>query len=95
MYSSCFEISVTQHDVLRDLAVNLSHRESINERRRLVMPKREKGLPKEWLRHKHKPFEAQIVSIHTGIYVCTCAPVCLCVMNFILFLLCFRCPSRV
>jgi ribosomal protein S8 len=68
MYSSCFEISVTQHDVLRDLAVILSNRESINERRRLVMPKREKGLPKEWLRHKHKPFEAQIVSIHTGIY---------------------------
>ncbi|XP_045791189.1 probable disease resistance protein At4g33300 [Trifolium pratense] len=66
MYSSCFEISVTQHDVLRDLALNLSSRESINERRRLVMPKREKGLPKEWLRHKHKPFEAQIVSIHTG-----------------------------
>ncbi|MCI29532.1 disease resistance protein, partial [Trifolium medium] len=27
MYSSCFEISVTQHDVLRDLALNLSNRE--------------------------------------------------------------------
>jgi len=31
------------------------------------MPKRENGIPKEWLRYKHKPFEAQIVSIHTGI----------------------------
>lgn len=70
MYSSCFEISVTQHDVLRDLALNLSNRASINERRRLVMPKREKGLPKEWLRHKHRPFEAQIVSIHTSMYLC-------------------------
>ncbi|KAI5393092.1 hypothetical protein KIW84_060290, partial [Lathyrus oleraceus] len=67
MYSSCFEISVTQHDVLRDLALNLSNRETINERRRLVMPKRENGLPREWMRRKHKPFEAQIVSIHTGI----------------------------
>ncbi|TKY57772.1 disease resistance protein [Spatholobus suberectus] len=66
MYSSCFEISVTQHDVLRDMALNLSNRASINERRRLVMPKRENGMPKEWLRYKHRPFEAQIVSIHTG-----------------------------
>ncbi|XP_061355936.1 probable disease resistance protein At4g33300 [Gastrolobium bilobum] len=66
MYSSCFEISVTQHDVLRDLALNLSNRASINERRRLVMPKRQNGLPKEWFRYKHTPFEAQIVSIHTG-----------------------------
>ncbi|XP_020238244.1 probable disease resistance protein At4g33300 [Cajanus cajan] len=66
MYSSCFEISVTQHDVLRDLALNLSNRASTNERRRLVMPKRENGIPREWLRFKHRPLEAQIVSIHTG-----------------------------
>ncbi|XP_061355949.1 probable disease resistance protein At4g33300 [Gastrolobium bilobum] len=68
MYSSCFEICVTQHDILRDLALNLSNRGSINERRRLVMPKREENgqLPKEWLRYMDKPFEAQIVSIHTG-----------------------------
>ncbi|KAH1212118.1 putative disease resistance protein [Glycine max] len=66
MYSSCFEISVTQHDVLRDLALNFRNRESIDERRLLVMPKRENGMPKEWLRYRHKPFEAQIVSIHTG-----------------------------
>ncbi|KAL5126956.1 putative disease resistance protein [Glycine soja] len=65
MYSSCFEISVTQHDVLRDLALNFRNRESIDERRLLVMPKRENGMPKEWLRYRHKPFEAQIVSIHT------------------------------
>ncbi|MED6120328.1 DNA-binding transcription factor adr1 [Stylosanthes scabra] len=68
MYSSCFEISVTQHDILRDLALNLSNRGSIRERRRLVMPKREDDgrLPKQWLRYKDKQFEAQIVSIHTG-----------------------------
>lgn len=70
MYSSCFEISVTQHDILRDLALNLSNRGSANQRRRLVMPKREENgkLPKEWLRYKDQPFEAQIVSIHTGMY---------------------------
>lgn len=68
MYSSCFEISVTQHDILRDLALNLSNRGNINQRRRLVMPKREDNgqLPKEWLRYADQPFEAQIVSIHTG-----------------------------
>lgn len=69
MYSSCFEIYVIQHDILRDLALNLSNRGSINERLRLVMPKREGNgqLPKEWLRYRGQPLEARIVSIHTGI----------------------------
>lgn len=57
---------MTQHDVLRDLAVYLSNRESVNQRRRLVMPKRENSVPKEWFRNRDQPFEAQIVSIHTG-----------------------------
>lgn len=72
MYSSCFEISVTQHDILRDLALNLSNRGSANQRRRLVMPKREDNgkLPKEWLRYRDQPFEAQIVSIQTGRNIC-------------------------
>ena len=70
MYSSCFEISVTQHDILRDLAFKLSNHGNINQRRRLVMPKQEDNgqLPKEWLRYADQPFEAQIVSIHTGMY---------------------------
>ncbi|CAL0332687.1 unnamed protein product [Lupinus luteus] len=68
MYSSCFEIYVTQHDILRDLALNMSNRGRTRERRRLVMPKREEHgrLPKEWLRNMDRPFDAQIVSIHTG-----------------------------
>jgi hypothetical protein len=66
MYSSCFEIFVTQHDVLRDLALHLSNRGDINERRRLLMPRREEELPKEWGRNSDQPFNAQIVSIHTG-----------------------------
>ncbi|XP_027369137.1 probable disease resistance protein At4g33300 isoform X2 [Abrus precatorius] len=68
MYSSCFEINVTQHDILRDLALNLSNRGSIHERRRLVMAKREDNglLPKEWSRYRNQPIEAQIVSINTG-----------------------------
>ncbi|KAH1212117.1 putative disease resistance protein [Glycine max] len=68
MYSSCFEISVTQHDILRDLVLHLCNRGSIHQHRRLVMAKRKENglLPKEWSRYKDQPFEAQIVSINTG-----------------------------
>ncbi|GAB4846477.1 DNA-binding transcription factor adr1 [Ancistrocladus abbreviatus] len=66
LYSSYFEIYVTQHDVLRDLALYLSSHGNINQRKRLLMPRREEQLPKEWERHKDQPFDAQIVSIHTG-----------------------------
>ncbi|KAK9740592.1 hypothetical protein RND81_03G046500 [Saponaria officinalis] len=66
LYSSLYSIFVTQHDVLRDLALHLSNSESVNQRRRLLMPKREPRLPKEWERNADQPFNAQIVSIHTG-----------------------------
>ncbi|KAA8537699.1 hypothetical protein F0562_027311 [Nyssa sinensis] len=66
MYSSYYEISVSQHDVLRDLAIHLSDCERINQRRRLLMPRRETGLPKEWERNMDWPFNAKIVSVHTG-----------------------------
>ncbi|KAL6847014.1 hypothetical protein ACP4OV_022867 [Aristida adscensionis] len=66
LYSSYHDFSVTQHDVLRDLALHMSGRDSLNKRRRLVMPRREESLPRDWQRNKDYPFEAQIVSIHTG-----------------------------
>ncbi|KAK3231479.1 hypothetical protein Dsin_003360 [Dipteronia sinensis] len=66
MYSSYNEISVTQHDVLRDLALHLNNRGNINDRRRLLMPRRDTELPKEWERNVDQPFNAQIVSIHIG-----------------------------
>ncbi|KAG7943775.1 hypothetical protein I3843_15G060600 [Carya illinoinensis] len=65
MYSSCL-IFITQHDVLRDLALHLSNRGPINRRNRLLMPRRETELPREWDRNSSQPFDAQIVSIHTG-----------------------------
>ncbi|XP_042493342.1 putative disease resistance protein At5g47280 [Macadamia integrifolia] len=64
--SSYHEISVTQHDVLRDLALHCSNYGSLNRRRRLVMPRREDRLPKEWERNMYQPFDAQLVSVHTG-----------------------------
>lgn len=66
LYTGYYEISVTQHDVLRDLAIHLNNRGNINERKRLLMCKRDMALPKEWERYADRPFNAQIVSVHTG-----------------------------
>ncbi|GJY89731.1 probable disease resistance protein [Tanacetum coccineum] len=66
MYGSYNEISVSQHDVLRDLAIHMSHSGGLNQRKRLVMARREDGLPREWERNADQPFLARIVSIHTG-----------------------------
>ncbi|XVF65702.1 hypothetical protein PTKIN_Ptkin09bG0270500 [Pterospermum kingtungense] len=65
-YGSYYEIFVTQHDVLRDLALYLSNREDMNERKRLLMPRREAEVPSDWKRNNGQPFKAQIVSLHTG-----------------------------
>ncbi|KAI0501528.1 hypothetical protein KFK09_016473 [Dendrobium nobile] len=66
IYSSYCELSITQHDVLRDLALYMNNREPLKCRKRLIMPRREDRLPKDWERNSDQPFEAQIVSIHTG-----------------------------
>ncbi|XP_068656965.1 putative disease resistance protein At5g47280 [Aristolochia californica] len=66
IYCSYNEISVTQHDILRDLALHMNSCESLSQRKRLIMPTRDNVLPKDWLRNKDQPFSAQIVSIHTG-----------------------------
>ncbi|XP_051139381.1 probable disease resistance protein At4g33300 [Andrographis paniculata] len=65
-FSSYYEISVYQHDVLRDLAIHLSNAGGVNQRKRLLMPRREAALPKDWERHADEPFNAQVISIHTG-----------------------------
>uniref|UniRef100_A0A2P2IMS3 Uncharacterized protein MANES_05G169600 n=2 Tax=Rhizophora mucronata TaxID=61149 RepID=A0A2P2IMS3_RHIMU len=66
LYSTYYEISVTQHDVLRDLAIHMSNLGSINDRKRLLMPRRETEIPRDWERNADQPFNAQIVSVHTG-----------------------------
>ncbi|CAH2074138.1 unnamed protein product, partial [Thlaspi arvense] len=66
MYTSYYDIFVTQHDVLRDLAIHLSNRGIVNRRERLLMPKRESVFPREWERKNDEPFNARVVSIHTG-----------------------------
>ncbi|CAE6086602.1 unnamed protein product [Arabidopsis arenosa] len=66
MYTSYYDIFVTQHDVLRDVALRLSNRGKVNNRERLLMPKRESILPREWERNNDEAYKARVVSIHTG-----------------------------
>ncbi|KAJ0266414.1 disease resistance protein [Hirschfeldia incana] len=65
MYTSYYDIFVTQHDVLRDLALHLSNRGRVNKRERLLMPKRQSVLPREWERINDEAYNARVVSIHT------------------------------
>ncbi|KAI3513168.1 hypothetical protein L1887_20495 [Cichorium endivia] len=66
MYGSNSEISVSQHNVLRDLAIHISSLESVNQRSRLLMARRENRVPREWERNINQPFLAEIVSVYTG-----------------------------
>lgn len=63
------ELFVTQHDLLRDLAIYKSQESNLIQNKRLVMDRREDDLPKIWEEHKDQVFEAQIVSIHTGYFL--------------------------
>ncbi|GMI64954.1 ADR1-like 1 [Hibiscus trionum] len=65
-FCSYYEICVTQHDVLRDLAIHLSNHGDVNDRKRLLMPRRGTELPREWEKNTDLPFNAQIVSVHTA-----------------------------
>lgn len=53
--------------MLRDLALHLSDDDCVNNRSRLLMARREEELPREWDRYSDQPFNARMVSIHTGI----------------------------
>ncbi|XP_043696757.1 putative disease resistance protein At5g47280 [Telopea speciosissima] len=53
------KLFVTQHDLLRDLAIYRSRRQGT----RLIMERREDSLPKSWSEQEYK---ARLVSIHTG-----------------------------
>ncbi|XP_059075607.1 putative disease resistance protein At5g47280 [Cryptomeria japonica] len=65
-HGSVSELYFTQHDVMRDLALNLGSQGDIVHRKRLLMPRKEYTLPEKWALHRDRQFDAQIVSIHTG-----------------------------
>ncbi|XP_057870987.2 putative disease resistance protein At5g47280 isoform X1 [Cryptomeria japonica] len=66
-YGNASELYFSQHDVMRDLAIYLGNQDSIVHRKRLFMPRKELSLPGEWGEMLNdRPFNAQVVSIHTG-----------------------------
>lgn len=60
------ELSFSQHDVMRDLALRLANHDSTIHCKRLFMPSKEDSIPTKWLTLKDQTSQAQFVSIHTG-----------------------------
>lgn len=66
-YGSSGELSLIQHDVLRDLAIYLTEQEpTIERRKRFIMPQKADSIRKMWKKHADCDFNAEIVSFHTG-----------------------------
>lgn len=57
---------VTQHDMLRELAIHQSSQEAIELRKRLIAEILGKGQPKDWIGMLNQPLAARLVSISTG-----------------------------
>ena len=60
---------VTQHDVLRELALHQSSQELIGQRQRLIMNISENDLPRWWREQKHQLINACLLSISTGMHI--------------------------
>ncbi|KAH7514768.1 hypothetical protein FEM48_Zijuj11G0125500 [Ziziphus jujuba var. spinosa] len=56
---------VTQHDLLRDLAIHQSSLDPIGQRKRVIVEFSGDNLPKWWKEHKEKPTNARLLSIST------------------------------
>ena len=60
---------VTQHDILRELAMHESSQEPIEQRARLIMNISENKLPKWWTEQKQQLINARLLSISTGWHI--------------------------
>ncbi|GLJ19842.1 hypothetical protein SUGI_0359590, partial [Cryptomeria japonica] len=65
-YGNASELYFSQNDVMRDLAIYLAGQDHIINRKRLFMHGKEQTLPGKWELLNERPFDALIVSIHTG-----------------------------
>eukprot|EP01018_Ginkgo_biloba_P004416 Gb_41056 [translate_table: standard] len=65
-YGCGCELSFSQHDVMRDLALRLASQDGMLHFKRLFMPRKEDGIPIKWKTFQDHPPKAEIVSIHTG-----------------------------
>jgi len=61
----CEQQFVTQHDLLRQLAINLSSKQPLAERTRLIINAHGEDLPTS-ISEVHEPMQARILSITTG-----------------------------
>ncbi|KVI08617.1 Disease resistance protein [Cynara cardunculus var. scolymus] len=67
----CDEHHVTQHDLLRELAVHLSSQEPIAQRNRLFMKIHKNNFPTWWIEQIRQPINARILSISTDEAFCS------------------------
>nr|XP_043634096.1 probable disease resistance protein At5g66900 [Erigeron canadensis] len=65
MEGYCREHYVTQHDLLRELAIHLNDQKPIPERKRLFMEIHRDDFPKWWIEQTEQPVNARIISIST------------------------------
>ncbi|KAJ0770666.1 putative powdery mildew resistance protein, RPW8 [Helianthus annuus] len=61
----CNELFVTQHDLLRELAIHMSSQEPIVERKRLFVDIHRNEFPTWWISETEQPINARILSIST------------------------------
>ena len=60
---------VKQHNLLRDLAIHLSSRDSIIERKRLIVDISGNNIPEWWMEQKQQLINARLLSISTGWFI--------------------------
>ena len=60
---------VTQHDILRELAMHQSSQESVGQRLRLIINISGNNLPKWWTEQKQQLINARLLSISTGWHI--------------------------
>lgn len=65
--SYCYEHYVTQHDLLRELAIYRSEKEPIEQRKRLIMDISKNRYPQWLVEQQQQPKHAHLLSISTGI----------------------------
>ncbi|XP_059065178.1 probable disease resistance protein At4g33300 [Cryptomeria japonica] len=65
-YGNALELNFFQHDIIRDLSLYLGCKDNVEDRKRLLMPRREHDILEKWKLYSNIAFNAQVVSIHTG-----------------------------
>ena len=65
-YGNASELYFSQHRVLQDLAMYLGSQDILVDNKRPFVTRKDQSLPGKWELLNHKPFNAHIVSVHTG-----------------------------